>query len=229
MRPSIKCLLTATLALLLTLPVAAQLVPGGMPAMQNGMQGPLLLLNKSVQQELKMTPQQNAKVTKIVEGTRDKYGPQLREAFMSKDREKIVKVVGASTEETRKNIETAMPDILKPEQVSRLKQVELQVNGIAAFRRPEVQQSLNLTDKQKEELKEIGAALRQDVTEYFKDAQGQPRKLLGAAEKVRSLTQAATKKALALLDEEQNKTWKEMTGKKFDFKVDAVPGIGGRP
>ncbi len=50
--------------------------------------------------------------------------------------------------------------MLKPEQVKRFKQIELQVGGVMAFNQPRVQEVLKLTDEQKEKIRGIGEEAR---------------------------------------------------------------------
>jgi len=43
------------------------------------------------------------------------------------------------------------------------------------------------------------------------------------------LKKAATEKAVQTLTSEQKKTWKEMNGEPFDFKLELPIGLGRRP
>ena len=55
----------------------------------------------------------------------------------------------------------AAGEFLKPEQITRLKQIALhQVRGAQAFSDPEVAKKLNITDAQKSEIQEISAGVR---------------------------------------------------------------------
>ena len=49
----------------------------------------------------------------------------------------------------------AVGEFLKPEQVTRLKQISYQTRGAMAFSDPEIAKKLNITDAQKDEIKSI--------------------------------------------------------------------------
>ncbi len=224
MRPSVKWCLTAVLAALIAAPALGQLLSGEMmPLLQQGIDTPLLLSNKGVKKEIKLSNEQSDKVQKIVREVFDKYQPDLRQARADRDQKKFAKLMLDSTVETRERVNKALPDILEPDQLKRLKQIQLQVNGVASFARPEVQKELKLTDRQKEQIKKIGDGFKIDVAEVFKDVSSAPlRKLPEATRKARTLHDEATRKAVDTLDDEQKKTWKDMTGEKFDFKLDLL-------
>ncbi|HEY7427935.1 MAG TPA: hypothetical protein VH682_27125, partial [Gemmataceae bacterium] len=79
--------------------------------------------------------------------------------------------------------------------------------------------------------------LKQDIAEAAKGAladtpQRPLEKLRKGAEMlqtIKKLSDAASDKALNTLTDEQKSTWKEMTGKKFDFKLDLLSLPGARP
>jgi hypothetical protein len=219
-----KWCLTAVLAALIAAPALGQLLSGEMmPLLQQGIDTPLLLSNKGVKKEIKLTNEQSDKVQKIVSEVFDKYKLDLRRARADRDKEKFAKLAIDSTVETRERVNKALPDILEPDQLKRLKQIQLQVNGLLSFAKPEVQKELKLTGRQKEQIKKIGDGLETDIAEVFKDTSSAPlRKLPEATRKARTLHDEATRKAVDTLDEEQKKTWKDMTGEKFDFKLDLL-------
>jgi Spy/CpxP family protein refolding chaperone len=232
MRPAVTRLLALALAALAAGTALAQLVSGRIPALQNGIEAPLLLMNKGVQEELKMTPEQIGKFRKIIKDSWDKFGGDLQKARRDKDEKKYLQLVQQSTQETREKVNKAIPEVLQPAQVKRLREIEIQVNGIASFHRPEVQKELNLTDEQKKDIKSIDDGLRQDIAEVFKDPEIARRPLIKgpeAARKAKALTDEATKKALAVLDSDQKKKWEKMTGEKFNFKIELREFVPGRP
>lgn len=227
MRPHVKWLLTAVLAALLVSPALGQLplLARLKSMMENGVDKPLLLANDGVKKDIKLTDKQDNKVRKIVREVVDKYEPEFRKA--EGDREKL-KLGLDSTQETRERLNKALPDILSPKQLKRLDQIQIQVNGIASFKRPDVQKKLKLTDEQKAEIRKIGDGLKQDVAEVLKDASTAPlRKGLGAIVKVKELKNTATQKAIGKLTSAQKQTWQEMTGEKFEFKLELPLRRGG--
>ncbi len=230
MRPHLKWPLTAALAATFAAPAFAQLIPGMTPIFENGLQAPILLVNKGVQKEVKLTDEQRDKFRQIVKEVHDKYQPDLQKARAARDNKKLLQLTRDSTQETTDKVNKAIPVVLKPEQAKRLRQIEIQVNSLVSLNKPDIQKELKLTAKQKEEIARIGDGLKSDLAELFKDAANGPLlKLPEAARKARTLSDEATKKALDTLSSEQKKTWNEMTGEKFELKLDILSRPGGRP
>jgi Spy/CpxP family protein refolding chaperone len=207
---SIRLLAVAVVALVAS-PAFAQQGGGGF---QLG--GVRLLQNKSVQEELKMTDEQKEAVKKVA----DEYGPKLREAFQNMDREKAQEIQQAQTK--------ASLATLKPEQVKRFKQIDLQVSGLVALGREDVQKELKLTDEQKNKIKEISENLQKEMREIFQDAGQDREKRQEAQKKIATMRTEAFDKVKAALTDEQKATWKEMVGEKFEIKLEPGRPGGGR-
>jgi serine/threonine protein kinase len=113
--------------------------------------------------------------------------------------------------------EAAVADILSPEQRKRLRQIDLQNKGAMAFGDSEVAAALKLTAEQRERTRAI-------VAEGFFSQLGKPRK---SPDEMR---RAAMKRFEGLLNEDQQKRWKEMTGRPFTPRFPVFPpGIPPRP
>jgi hypothetical protein len=212
----------AGLAVLLVYPVLAQ-QPGGRGGRggRGGFGGPMdaaqLLLNKSVQEELKLNDDQKAALAKVQEKQRE----AMQKAFADGDRQKAFETMRTVREETKKEVDKwKEAGGLKPEQAKRLRQIELQNMHFRAFADADVQKELKMTDKQKEEVKEVTEGVNKDVTELRNSAQN-PREL---RPKIQALEKEATEKVAGLLTEDQKKTWKEMVGEPFEVKME---GFGG--
>jgi Spy/CpxP family protein refolding chaperone len=218
--------LAAGLAVLLAYPVLAQQGPGGGRGKGGfGFGGPggdpsMLILNKSVQDELKLTDDQKSDLHKVQE----KLTAAGQKARESGDREKGQEVMKAAHEETKKDLDKWKEASLKPEQTKRLKQIELQNGGLRAFADADVQKSLNLTDKQKDEIKDISESTNKDVQELRASAQGDRQKFREVRTKVEAIQKEAKEKVSGLLTEDQKKTWKEMVGEPFEVKFERPQG-----
>jgi hypothetical protein len=231
----VKWFLTAVLAAVLIGPAFGQLIPGMIPLLEEGLGAPALLLNKGVQKEIQMTDEQREKFRKIVHDVYEKYQPDLQKART--DPKKFAKVTLDSTMESRDKVNTAIPDVLSAKQIKRLRQIELQINVLPSLNKPEIQKELKFTDKQKTKIKDISDGLKQDIAEAAKAVladtpqrlPGKVRKGLETVQTIKKLTEAASDKALDTLTGEQKSTWREMTGKKFDFKLDLLNLPGARP
>jgi Spy/CpxP family protein refolding chaperone len=227
MRRVYATFLTAGLIVLAASPAFAQRPPGpgpgGFPA------GPgmapvsavMLLRNEKVAEELKLTDDQKADVKKASDAVAEKYKADFDKARAAQDREKMGELFKAQNEDTEKAVVAA----LKSDQAKRLKQIEVQAAGLGAFSREDVQAALNLTDKQKQEVKEANKDLQDDIQEIFKGAQGDREKMPDAFKKVQTLRTETQDKLVNGLTAEQKKTWKDLTGDKFEVVL-APGGFG---
>jgi hypothetical protein len=209
MRGLCKVSLGLGLAVLVASPAMAQR-PGG------GGSGGIgaLLLNKSVQEELKLDKDQLEKakeaLTKFREDNKDDLA-KLRDRNLSQeDRAELMKKIGEATHKV-------VADVLKPEQMKRLKQIRVQTEGPNAFVDPETQKALNLTDKQKDDYKALIEDLRKQQREIFTNA-GDDRQ--AAFKKMTELRKEKIDAAMKILTDDQKKTYKELTGAPFEMKFE---------
>ena len=209
-------------------PVFAQ-APGGRGGRggPGGMQAPgaaQLLGMEKVQEELKLTDDQKAQFTKVT----DKYKEEMATARKDMNREKITELRKAETEDFDK----AIPTVLKPEQAKRLKQLEVQIAGVRAFGKEDVQTALKLTDDQKKSIKESSEELAKDMQEMFQSAGGDQTKMAELRTKVQGMQKEALEKAFNGLNADQKKEWKDLNGEKFEFPARTGgrrPGAGAPP
>jgi len=225
-----RFLLGVSLLILLVQPVMAQRRPGGQGGFR-GRGGPggfgnptMLLQNEGVQKELKLSEDQIQKIKDVSEKTREKYREQFESlrsssSDQSEQREKMQALFRTASEETAKEL----AGILKPEQDKRLKQIGLQQRGVQAFQDPEVEKELKLTDDQKESIRTIAQDAAQEMREAFQGAQGNFQEL---REKGAALRKESMNKAMAVLTDEQKKTWKSLTGEPFELRFQGG-GPGG--
>ena len=108
----------------------------------------------------------------------------------------------------------AIAEFLKPEQIARLHQCSYQVRGAQAFADPEVAKKLNITDAQKDEIKTINDESMAAMRELRQGAQDDPD---GTRKKVAEHQKETLAKVVAKLNDEQQKTWKEMLGAPFEY------------
>jgi len=230
MRLPVKCLLTAVLAGLILSPAFGQLpqLAGLQSMMANGVGKPFLLANEGVKREIRLSGEQDNQVRKVFREVFEKYQPEFRK--VQGDREKQTKLVIDSTRETRDRLDKALPTILQPEQLKRLNQIQIQVNGIISFKRPDVLKKLNLSAGQLIEIGKIGLSLKTDTNKILQDASTAPlRRMPGALRKVKEMKDAATQKAIEKLTSEQKQAWQELTGEKFDLRFELPMRRGIRP
>jgi hypothetical protein len=182
-----------------------------------------LISNEAVQKELKMDKDQADKAAEAVKKVRDAHMDdfaKLRDVAQEERRTKMQELTKTVNAETEK----AVAEVLKPEQLARLKQIELQRAGFAAYTRPEVESALKLTGDQKEKIKTISEDANKQLAELRPMGRGQGGGAGGAGrgpggqnfEKMTAVRKEATEKIVAVLTDDQKKSWKEMTGTPFE-------------
>jgi mono/diheme cytochrome c family protein len=155
-----------------------------------------LLPNQSVQEELKLTEEQKAKLKTALDRVRaDREADlvELRKGPTWRVRSGISRRLNEATLK-------AIDGILPREQEARLKQIQFQQQGNRAYAEPEVQKALKLTDDQKARIKEIlNGVTGTKATE-------------------------ATDKIDALLTDEQKQAFTALLGEKFAIKFESESG-----
>src|SRR5262249_36786108 len=134
MRTTCRVLLVLGVAALLAGPAWAQGRRGG-----GGFGGPAMLLrNKSVQQEIKLTDEQVKKVNDLIKGIEEKHKDDMEAARGLEGQERFQKM-GEINRAIGEELMKSAPDVLQPEQIKRFKQISLQTQGARAFNNEEVQ------------------------------------------------------------------------------------------
>ncbi len=212
MRAMLRGAVGLGLVALLAGPALAQGRGGfGMMGGGGGISG--LIANESVQKELKLDDTQTTKLKELAEKTTATRREKMAET-KDLDREERMAKMQEITKELNESTLKAVAEFLKPEQVTRLHQCSYQVRGAQAFADAEVAKKLNITDAQKGEIKTIMddqmAAMRDLGLDFQNDREGSMKKM--AEHNKETLT-----KVVAKLNDEQQKTWKEMLGAHFDY------------
>lgn len=179
-----------------------------------GFGGPALLMNESVQQELKLDTNQVDKVRNAVEGIMEKSRESfagLRDAAPEERRTRIAELNRTLMADTR----AALKDVLKPEQIKRFEQITIQTRGLDALADPEIVEKLKLSSDQKAKIEELASELNEARRAAFQD-QGGDRQ--AAFQRIRTLGRESMTKATALLGDDQKKTWEELVGKSFEIQ-----------
>jgi hypothetical protein len=226
--------------------VAGALLVVGMVAMvqaQPGLGGfgggvTFLVTQKAVQEDLKMTEEQVTKVktwnddfkAKRDEIYKDK-GIDLKDfksGFTEEGKAKRAEANALVSKEAYKQL----GDILKKEQIERLKQIERQRMGIAAFANAEVVEALKLTDSQKTSVKGITGDYDKESREIRGEAtKGKGKKGMGGFDpetqkKIAKVEKESVGKITDLLDDTQKAKWKELIGAEFDMSKLTFGGGG---
>jgi Spy/CpxP family protein refolding chaperone len=200
--------------------------PGGF-RMFGGGGSSMLVMNSSVQKELKLTDDQIAKLKELGGGRGGAGGAFAKFKDLSdEERREMVEKMKAAAEEREKKIAA----ILTPDQNKRLKQISRQNSGLMAFADAEVQTTLKLTDDQKDQIKTVGEDLQRDLGDLRKGVDFRDReKMAEMMKKTQAVSKEAVDKVKAMLTADQKTAWRELTGEPFEVKQEFGGFGGGKP
>jgi Spy/CpxP family protein refolding chaperone len=207
------------LTMAVLIPAMAQ-PPAGRPGGPFGgrLGGPMLMVgllrSPQVQQELKLTDQQRQQLEQLGEQWREKMRG-LRDLPPEERRQKV--------EGMRAEVEKQLATILNEQQMKRLKQIALQVEGYAALERPEIADQVGLTKEQRQKIRDILRQADEKRREAFQQGQGDRQ---AAFQRMREIRQWVDGEIEKLLTAEQKKKWQELVGAPFKFEG-GFGGFGG--
>jgi len=161
----------------------------------------LLLRQKSVQEDLKLTPEVVTKVADFTAKEAAAYGKALK--LGEKEREKAI-------EGLEKANRKFLADNLTAEQRKRLGQITMQVTGLRQLNRPEVAKALDLTAEQQKKFKDMETEARKQFEAIISD----PNRA-GKNEKLAKLRQDINTKIEAVLTDQQKAKAREHVGEPF--------------
>jgi len=208
-----KLVLTLGALALLASPAWAQNRGGG--GFGGGAAG--FLMAPNVQKDLKLTDAQVRKVQETLREIRERHQDDysaLRDASPDVRWTKMATLNETVSDEVKKALS------FSAEQSKRYDQISLQARGLQAFASASVDERLKLTSDQKSKIREIVEATRSSFAgSVNKDASEQERT---EARNKRAATQKANMtKVQALLTDDQNKAWKELTGEPIEIQYPA--------
>jgi hypothetical protein len=223
--------------------IAQQRQPGGFGGGFGG--GPAsLVVNKAVQEDIKATEEQVEKIktwskeyaAKQMEGAKERFAG-LKDLSDEERTKKFAEMNAESTKEAYKQL----GEVLKAEQIKRVKQIDIQNAGVRAFTRTEVVEALKLTDDQKSTIKGISDEFAKESREIrteagFGGGKGGGKggkgggfdatKMADMNKKIAKVQKEAIEKISEKLTADQVKTWKELTGDAFDTSKLQIGGGG---
>jgi hypothetical protein len=171
-----------------------------------------LLLNELLQWELKLSDEQIDKLEDAEAAVKQRHQEEA-DRLARQGREYMTARVALSEKGEREQREV-LRNILTPAQRGRVRQVELQLAGPAAFRDPDVQRALRLTEAQQEALE---TALK-DVRNSYMEESRRARRAVPAPppedlnKRLKELSQQVLKRQEELLTVEQKKKWAALVG-----------------
>jgi hypothetical protein len=172
-----------------------------------------LVFRARVQKELELSAAQKQKLEQrliaTIQDARRFF--QTVDGLKSDEREKKVSPYRQKVQE---KLVAFLEETLKARQLARLRQLELQHNGLLALGQPAVAKELKLTDKQHKRFMAVVQELQQQLQALIQKAQseGRPEEIAPKAMKIRKVHEGKIK---AILSTAQKKQWQEMLGKPF--------------
>jgi hypothetical protein len=207
----IRTVLSLGLVALIAAPAAAQGRGGfGRGSYSN------LLGNASVQKELNLDDKQVEKAKELADKINAERQEKMQDLQGLEGQERFTKAAEITRELNASTVKAA-GDFLKPEQITRLKQIHYQQQAAQAFTDHEVAAKLKLTDAQKSDIQAIQQESAQEMRTIFQENQGDREAAMKAMNELRKKTLA---KVEAKLNDEQQKTWKELLGAPFEVKYE---------
>ncbi|QDV44176.1 hypothetical protein Enr13x_40380 [Stieleria neptunia] len=189
-----------------------------------------LLQVKEVQEEIELMPDQEEAVKKVAEGRERVEFPRDFDRENRDSEENVAKLQAymKKVAEGEKKIREQLEEVLLPEQMERLQQIEVQQMRAGALMNERVATELKLTASQKEQLTKKSEEAREEMM-------GKMRELFqgGDRENMREKMEEAQKdmevKLVSVLTSEQKKDFEEMKGEPFEMPAQqGRGGFGGR-
>jgi Spy/CpxP family protein refolding chaperone len=212
-----KLAMAFAVVVLMAAPALAQQGRGGFGGGMGG--GGMLLTNKSVHAEIKATEEQVSKLTTFAEEFRGKQREAMQGLQDLSQEDRQAKMRDVMTK-SQTEMNAALAGILKPEQVTRFHEIQLQQGGAQALLTPKVAEDLKLTDEQKTKVREINQEAGAQMREIF---QGAADDREGAMKKMTALRKETTGKALKVLTDKQKTSYDKLLGKPFEIKLEPRP------
>jgi hypothetical protein len=182
-----------------------------------------LARNRQVYEELNLSDEQLGQLVRFTDG----LGEERREMFSGGFRDLSDEERQEAVEKLAKKVEKTLSEILRREQFQRLKQIELQQQGVRALSRDDMIQALKITDDQQQELQSIREEIREETMELFQGARDMsPEERGGLRDKMQDLQKGLERKAMGVLSSEQKTTLKNIMGEPFELEQPRFEGFG---
>jgi Spy/CpxP family protein refolding chaperone len=162
----------------------------------------MLLRQKSVQEDLKLSPEHGQKIHEFADSQWKKVRAMKELSKEERDRR---------FEAMAKDNERFLKDTLSEPQRKRLNQIAMHVAGLLWIMRSDIAKELNLTEEQKRKIHELHREAHKEAQEAIRSAGGPEVK----EEKFHEMRTANRKRLMSVLTDEQKAKWKEMAGPPF--------------
>ena len=198
--------------------------PPGRPVLYRGPNKLYLLRNPKVVKELGLDGDQQEEVTEAQQELNKSRREQSKKLRALKPQERAKKFQELY-KKYNADIETKVKEILKKEQVERLDQIVLQMQGIRALQDPVVVKKLKITEDQKKNFQKVQTEGSEKRAKLFKDFRAGNVEQATMREKMQQIRTETDKKTIEVLTKEQQSQFEKLKGKKFDLGRRGVIGI----
>lgn len=174
-----------------------------------------LLGNKAVQEELKLTADQQAKIAAILSELEDEIEGSLKaQSADGKESDDIdeSEIVNSALAKYGPRLQA----VLDKDQANRLWQIGAQASGLAVFNNNRTRRVLNLNRSQQEKMADLSDKMVQEVTQLATDP---TKNIKEIQEKAKLAEENCRKEYLKLLTDEQRRRFDELLGKPFDLDL----------
>jgi hypothetical protein len=174
-----------------------------------------LVFRDRVQADLKLSEEQKRsagqQLSGIVQDAR-----RFFESLNTRRPEERQEALGSYQRKAQERLTLFLRGALKADQIRRLRQVELQQDGLFALGRPDVSQELRLTGEQRQRFMGVIQEMAMTIEPLVRQLQasGNPQEI---GPKVMQVRKNQESKLEALLSDAQKKQWKEMLGRPLDL------------
>ncbi|VTS02974.1 hypothetical protein [Tuwongella immobilis] len=168
-----------------------------------------------VREELKLSEEQQEEFGKLMSEQREKQKgifEKMKDLSREERMTKFNELRKEMSEENTKNL----TKVLKPEQITRLKQIYFQQIGVLGYEdSDDLKKELSLSEDQREKLKSISTDFRKDMQDLFSGGPGNA----GNFEKMQMIRKEAMESAQNLLTDDQKKKWESLVGEPFEMRI----------
>jgi hypothetical protein len=184
-----------------------------------------LIQSDAFKKELNITAEQSAKLLEVQNELKSKVSKKNAslgdlKGLDAKAKEEKLKTAAKELETETKSSQEKIGQILKPEQIKRMKEIFLQIYGWGPLTRSNFQAELKLTAEQNKMMDTINDQMAASMRTSW-ETPSDPTKLesiLSAnRKKMDAIMKSSNAKALEVLTAEQKATLKTLEGKKFEF------------
>jgi hypothetical protein len=193
---------------------AAQVPDENRKQLVDGLGAPFVVFRDRVLDEIKVSDEQREKLFEHMMSRITESGPFFDS--LTETGEEREKKVNEHRKIAQEKLTKFLKEVLKSEQLKRLREVTLQQEGGLALTQERVQAELRITQEQLKKFMAIMQELTKKIQPLIKEALsgGNPQEIRPKILKIRD---EYAKKLEAVLSDEQMKQWKDLLGKPFDL------------